>query len=66
MAEHRLLTDGCGLKHECNDAEEVDVGIVYSELHKDCLGVHIKPGVVIEVLKDATRRKTGLNDMIDK
>lgn len=61
----RTLTNSCGLKHECNNAEEVDVGIVNGELHKDCLSVHIKPGVVIKVPKDSTRRKTWLNYMIN-
>lgn len=65
IAEHGLLTNGCCLKHESNNAEKVDVGIVHSELHKDCLGVHIKPGVFIKVLKDSTKSKT-LNYMINR
>lgn len=59
--KHRLLTDGCGLKHERNNTEEVDIGVVHRELHKDCLGVCIKPGAVIKVLKDPTRREPGLD-----
>lgn len=56
---HRISTSGlltccCGLQHECDDAEEVDIGIVHSELKKDCLGVHVKPGVLIKVLKGST------------
>lgn len=49
-----LLTCCCGLQHECDHAEEVDIGIVHSELNKDCLGVHVKPGVLIKILKGST------------
>lgn len=52
--EHGLHTGSSGLKHEGYDAEEVDVSIVHSEFHKDCLGVHINPCVVIEILKNST------------
>lgn len=47
----RLLTYGCGLQHERDNAEEVDVGVVHSELNKDALGVRVKPRAVIKVLK---------------
>lgn len=53
MVEQGLRTGSCGLKHECHNAEEVDVGIVHSEFHKDGLGVHINPRVVIEVPKNS-------------
>lgn len=62
VAGHGPLTDGGGLQHERDNAEEVDVGIVNSELHKDGLGVHVKPGVVIKVLEGSTKTRAGLND----
>lgn len=54
VAENGSFTYGCGLQHECNNAEEVDIGIVHSELNKYRLGVGVKPGVVIKVLKRST------------
>lgn len=54
VAEHKPLTYGCGLHHECDNAEEVDIGVVHSELNKDRLSVHIKPGGIIKVLKRPT------------
>lgn len=52
--EHGLRACSSGLKHEGYDAEEVDVSVVHSEFHKDCLGVHVNPCVVIEILKNST------------
>lgn len=49
---------GCGLQYECDNAEEVDVCVVHSELHEDGLGVCIKPGVVIKVLQGSKESKT--------
>lgn len=53
-AEHGLPTYPCGLQHQRDNAEEIDVGIVHSELNKDSLGVDVKPGVVIKVPEDST------------
>lgn len=47
------LTCGCGLQYEGDNAKKVDICIIHSELHKECLGVHIKPGVIIKVLEDS-------------
>ena len=62
VAKHWILTYGCGLQHECDNAKEVDVGIIHSELNKDSLGIRIKPGAVIKVLKGPT--ETQKNNMI--
>lgn len=48
-----MRTYGRCLQHECDNAKEVYVCIVHGELDKDCSGVHVKPCVVIKVLKDS-------------
>lgn len=47
------LTYSCGLQQECDDAEEVDISIIHSELHKDRPGVLIQPFVPEQRLKGA-------------
>lgn len=47
------LTYSCRLKQESDDAEEVHVSIINSELHKDRPGVHIQPFIPEQMLKGA-------------
>lgn len=47
------LTYACGLQQECDDAEEVHISIIDSELYKDRPSVHIQPFVPEQILKDA-------------
>lgn len=49
----RQPTQAAGLQHECDDAEEVDIGIVDGELHKHCSGQSVQPGVIKEILKNS-------------
>lgn len=52
-----LLTQGAVLQCECDNAEQVDVGVVDSELHKHCSGQGVQPAVVKEVLEDSAEEE---------
>lgn len=55
---HRQMpTQGAGLQGQSDDAEQVDVGIVDSELHKHSSGQAVQPGVVKEILENSAGRR---------
>lgn len=55
-SQARLPTQGAGLQGQSDDAEQVDVGIVDSELHKHGSGQPVQPGVVKEILENSVGR----------
>lgn len=49
------LTNCCGLKHQSDNAEEVDISVIHCELHKDSPSVSVNPDVVKKVLKQSVK-----------
>lgn len=50
--QERWLTQGTILQGECDDAEQVDIGVVDSELHKHGSGQGVQPAVVKKILEN--------------
>lgn len=50
--QERWLTQGTILQGERDDAEQVDIGVVDSELHKHGSGQRVQPAVVKEILEN--------------
>lgn len=50
--QERWLTQGTILQGERDDAEQVDIGVVDSELHKHGSGQGVQPAVVKEILEN--------------
>lgn len=49
----RLPTQGACLQGQSDDAEQVNVGIVDGELHKNSSSQSVQPGIVKEVLENS-------------
>lgn len=52
LIHRQVPTQSAGLHGQGDDAEQVDVGVVDGELHKQDSGQTVQPGVVKEVVKD--------------